>query len=170
MEIQIARAVNMHKEEFDVRVDRKTEWGNPYKVNKSEKHSSERNRVCDLHAEGFWCDPVRHTRLHTLIGQRLGCHCSPKRCHADFLANEANLLYLSSQKAIGAIMSHEWPKLYQKVKIYSINVLTGHPMVTPGIVTHYAGIIDPCVTVTSLFSEDVTTSIYMSRVTEWLPL
>lgn len=73
-----------------VRVDRRTEWGNPFIMrNDSDK---ERDRVCDAFevSVGLWPpDKIRRMK-EQLRGRNLGCWCSPKRCHADTLLRIAN--------------------------------------------------------------------------------
>jgi hypothetical protein len=72
-----------------VRVDRMTNWGNPF-VMKWDR-DDERDRVCDLFVEyASWRLSVEPDWLKPLKGSNLGCWCAPKRCHADtllFLAN-----------------------------------------------------------------------------------
>ena len=68
----------------DVRIDRKTKWGNPYEMlNKSE---AERNRVCDLYEETFIKRGLDITDLKN--AKRLGCWCKPLRCHGDYLKKQ----------------------------------------------------------------------------------
>ena len=73
-----------------VRVDRRTEWGNPFIMrNESDK---ERDRVCDAFEEmvALWTPEVIAALKKDLKGKNLACWCAPKRCHAETLLNIAN--------------------------------------------------------------------------------
>jgi hypothetical protein len=174
VDIQVTRVVNLHKEEYDVRIDRKTMWGNPFPINKFAKPAQERNRVCDLHDEDFWHDHSRWSELHTLIGKRLGCHCAPKRCHGDFLAREANLLYLYSQKEMGTVSIQElFTQRHKRIKLYGMIMGETVPRVTPGIISsvtwHHSGRYY-IVSLQSLADENVVFELPSAWVTGWLPL
>ena len=70
-----------------VRIDRMTEWGNPFELNKD----GDRDEVCDAFANHYY--PYKkslHGKVETLKGKVLGCHCHPKRCHGHFLAKQSN--------------------------------------------------------------------------------
>ncbi len=70
-----------------VRVDRRGDWGNPYKI----PADGDRDQVCDLFEHLYL--PGQSgllDRIGELKGRALMCHCSPLRCHADVLADFAN--------------------------------------------------------------------------------
>lgn len=70
-----------------VRVDRFTEWGNPFELPKD----GDRDEVCDAYEHHYF--PYKkslHRKVSDLKGKVLGCHCHPQRCHAHFLSNLAN--------------------------------------------------------------------------------
>lgn len=77
--------------ENTVRVDRRSEWGNPFIMrNDSDK---ERDRVCDAFEEmvAKWLLPETIAALKKdLKGKNLACWCAPKRCHAETLLRIAN--------------------------------------------------------------------------------
>lgn len=73
---------------FDIFIGRGSVWGNPFKMKNNSLE--ERDRVCDKYEEWFKTQYQLHKLLHTLKGKRLGCFCSPKRCHGDFLSKIAN--------------------------------------------------------------------------------
>lgn len=62
-----------------VRIDRKTDWGNPFEI---PKHGN-RDQVCDAYAEHLAASPDLLARLPELRGKVLGCWCYPERCHGD---------------------------------------------------------------------------------------
>lgn len=69
------------------RVDRFTEWGNPFELGKD----GNRDEVCDAYEHHYF--PFKkslHGFVGNLKGKVLGCHCHPSRCHGHFLANKAN--------------------------------------------------------------------------------
>lgn len=99
---------NMHhgriSKKTDVRVDRKSILGNPYKM----KHESQRDKVCDMYETYFnalvnddkqWMSENNITqefrdnfmrefgRISLLLEQygqvNLWCWCAPKRCHSQ---------------------------------------------------------------------------------------
>jgi hypothetical protein len=74
-----------------VRVDRGTEWGNPFIAADQWVSERERNRVCDLFEQyALWRLTVDPNWLVPLRGHNLACWCSPKRCHAETLLRLAN--------------------------------------------------------------------------------
>lgn len=85
--------VNMRNgnNDYDIRIDRKTRWGNKHYMTK--ETVEERDRVCDEHHDELW-RKIRNgiitlDDLLELYGKRLGCWCWPKRCHGDDLAEAA---------------------------------------------------------------------------------
>lgn len=73
-----------------VRVDRETEWGNPYP--KGRRFGS-RAEVIERYRRHLW-DRVRSgdldlDRLAALDGRDLACWCAPLPCHAEVLARAA---------------------------------------------------------------------------------
>lgn len=79
--------VNITKEKYDTYIGRGSKWGNPFKMNNNS--NDERNRVCDEYEKWFWKTNLPND-LHELKGKKIGCFCSPLRCHGYFLAREAN--------------------------------------------------------------------------------
>lgn len=82
-------AVNLKSEPYDVRIDRKSRWGNPFVIG---RHGS-RDEVIARHRAWLW-DQIRSGRLSledlaALHGKRLGCHCAPLPCHGDTLTAAA---------------------------------------------------------------------------------
>lgn len=65
-----------------VYVDRTSPWGNPFVLNAD----GDRDRVCDAYAEHYLPHkPSLQSKLGSLKGKGLVCHCAPLRCHADAL-------------------------------------------------------------------------------------
>lgn len=83
-----ARAVNLKEEHYDVRIDRKTKWGNPFIVGKD----GTREEVIRMFEDWVVQQPHLMDSLHELQHKRLGCWCSPLPCHGDVLAKLANSL------------------------------------------------------------------------------
>lgn len=83
-------AVNMRFEEFDVRIDRKTDLGNPFVMGRD----GNRDEVCEKYRIYLWREinagRLTLERLADLKGKRLGCHCAPARCHGDTLSAAAD--------------------------------------------------------------------------------
>jgi hypothetical protein len=53
-------------------------------------HESTDNRVAGKDKANI--SPDRLMRIYQLKGKVLGCYCTPKRCHCDYLAELANSL------------------------------------------------------------------------------
>ncbi|MDR1982931.1 MAG: DUF4326 domain-containing protein [Holosporaceae bacterium] len=76
--------------EFDVRVDRKTVFGNPFHMTTE----SQRNCICDQYEEYFQSRVENNVAFRQAIDEliylykkhgilNLFCWCYPKRCHAE---------------------------------------------------------------------------------------
>lgn len=63
-----------------VRIDRKSKWGNPFKM----RSESERMHVIRRYAY-YILDSKLLDDLHELKGKWLACWCHPKPCHGDVL-------------------------------------------------------------------------------------
>ena len=72
-----------------MRVDRGSEWGNPFIMKNKTDH--ERNLVCDLYEQyAIWRLTIDPQLLVPLRGKNLACWCAPRRCHGDTLLRLAN--------------------------------------------------------------------------------
>ena len=80
------KAVNMMEEHYDVRIDRKTKWGNPFQIG----IDGTREEVIKMYQD--WILEQEHlmNSLSDLKGKKLGCWCKPKSCHGDVLARLAD--------------------------------------------------------------------------------
>lgn len=92
-----AVVVNMNEDEALVkwatakglyaRVDRATEWGNPFRIDE------DGDREAVIHKYEHHYLPHKDklmSEVGSLRGKVLGCHCAPEACHADILARLAN--------------------------------------------------------------------------------
>ena len=68
------------------RIDRKTEWGNPFIL----RRDGNRDEVCDRFALHLQESPHLLSKIATLKGKALGCWCHPLRCHGDILQRMAD--------------------------------------------------------------------------------
>jgi hypothetical protein len=65
-----------------VRIDRRTEWGNPFEM----PVDGDRSTVIGLYAEHYLpYKPGLIAKLADLRGKALGCWCAPEACHGDVL-------------------------------------------------------------------------------------
>lgn len=84
--------------EIDYIVDRRSPFGNPFTLT----DEIDRDKICDQYevyfkqrVESFWMD-FRLLEAFTLFNLLNGfdtvllCHCYPKRCHANTIADELN--------------------------------------------------------------------------------
>lgn len=69
-----------------VKVDRTTDWGNPFEVDKD----GDRDYCCDCFETYFTMKTSLLRRLGELRGKVLACWCHPERCHAHHIAELAN--------------------------------------------------------------------------------
>jgi hypothetical protein len=76
-------------EEYDVYVGRPSQWGNPFKIGYDADGT--RAEVIAKYREWITTQPHLVRDLPTLKGKRLGCWCSPRPCHADVIAELANV-------------------------------------------------------------------------------
>ena len=75
-------------------VGRPSKWGNPYKIGKD----GNREDVLAFYEQWFVCDPDSPKEdIEELRGKDLICHCAPERCHADYLLEIANKVYLTKE-------------------------------------------------------------------------
>lgn len=122
-----ARAVNIYKEEADVYVGRRSvgmHYGNPFGYIHGDGKTTKSNainlkllpqgstRQDTIEAYRNWLmgtdhqewEPARRewilARLKDLAGLRLGCFCKPKNCHADVLAELADIAVGGVLKAL----------------------------------------------------------------------
>lgn len=75
--------VHCKKEPFDVLIDRRTKWGNPFRIG---THGT-RDEVIAKYREWLLTKPDLLAELYTLRGKRLGCWCKPEACHGDVLVD-----------------------------------------------------------------------------------
>ena len=78
------------REEFEgvVRADRRTKWGNPYRIG-----AATREEVIERYRRRLWQrireGDVSLEALAGLDGKTLACWCHPKPCHCNVLARAA---------------------------------------------------------------------------------
>ena len=76
-----------------VRIDRKTEWGNPFPLQRN-AGAAERRDVIEQYRE-YLADSIDSghvdiEKLARLDGKALACHCAPEPCHGDVLSQAAS--------------------------------------------------------------------------------
>ena len=67
----------------DVRIDRRTKWGNPFRIGRD----GTREEVVARYRAYVRSRPDLTGALPELRGKRLLCHCAPLPCHGDVLAD-----------------------------------------------------------------------------------
>lgn len=100
-----ARAVDMRKLHYDVRIDRATEWGNPFKIGQD----GDREQVIAKYEAYFRGRLDLVGRLPELRRKRLGCWCSPLACHGDVLARLAEMSEEELEAWLGQPMVEQAP-------------------------------------------------------------
>lgn len=78
---------------YDIRIDRKSCWGNPYIVSRDGtlRQCLELYKLWML--EQVVAGLIMLEGLAALRGLRLGCHCAPAPCHGDVLEELAEWSY-----------------------------------------------------------------------------
>lgn len=75
------------KKGLAVRIDRSSEFGNPFIL----EDDGTREEVCAAYAIHYLPNkPSIKSKIKTLQGKVLICHCYPQRCHGDSLAKKCN--------------------------------------------------------------------------------
>ena len=70
-----------------VRIDRQTEWGNPFEM----PVDGERAEVCGKFSKFYFPHkPGLLAKVPTLHGKVLACWCHPEECHGHFIAEVVN--------------------------------------------------------------------------------
>lgn len=86
-------------EPYDVRIDRSTRWGNPYRIEEMRREGlrGETARLAVIASYELWVknaeDPAAvwiREHVHELKGKTLACWCAPAACHGDVLAAMAD--------------------------------------------------------------------------------
>lgn len=83
---QRTRVVHLKKEPFDVLIDRRTRWGNPFVIG----NDGDRDEVIAKYRAWIKTQPDLLAALPELRGKVLGCWCKPDACHGDVLAELAD--------------------------------------------------------------------------------
>lgn len=88
---EVCRVVNKYNSEWDINIQRGTIFGNPFTV---EEHGDQAIALF----KPYFINLVKTKvitidHLEVLRGQRLGCTCSPKACHGDFIAKVVNRVF-----------------------------------------------------------------------------
>lgn len=84
--------VNVKHEPYDVRIQRGTKWGNPYRASKYGLDNA--LQLYKLHLiNEIKAGRITKADLQELRGKRLGCGCKPKKCHGDILAYVVNKVF-----------------------------------------------------------------------------
>ena len=80
--------VNIRMEDFDARIDRRTIWGNPFRIDRD----GTREEVIAKYRAWIVHQPELMKRLRELKDKRLGCWCKPLACPGDVLVELLNAL------------------------------------------------------------------------------
>ena len=76
------KVVNLRYESCDVFIDRRSKWGNPFRITSAVS----RAESIELYEQYIRRDrPNLIAALPELVGKRLGCWCKPLACHGDIL-------------------------------------------------------------------------------------
>lgn len=76
-----------------VRIDRKTRWGNPYRIGPDGTREEVITKYRTWLQEQISESKITVADMANLHGKRLACWCKPKACHGDVLAEMADWSY-----------------------------------------------------------------------------
>lgn len=82
----MTRVVHWRRESCDIRIDRSTKWGNPFRIGRD----GTREEVIAKYEAWIQTQPALMAALPELRGKVLGCWCAPRACHGDVLSRLAN--------------------------------------------------------------------------------
>lgn len=85
------RVTNLKFFPYDVLIDRRTKWGNPFQIG----IDGTREEVIEKYREWILSQPELLKELPKLKGKRLGCWCAPMPCHGDVLVELVEALPLT---------------------------------------------------------------------------
>ena len=91
--VSIRKKKDGTRDECDVRIDRGTDWGNPYShlaVSAAKYRTATREESLVKYREYILSRPDLLARLGELKGRTLGCWCKPLACHGDVLVELIN--------------------------------------------------------------------------------
>jgi hypothetical protein len=77
------KVVHLKRDPFDVRIDRESRWGNPFRIGPD----GDRAEVIAKYRAWVVGQADLMAGLPELRGKRLGCWCAPLACHGDVLAD-----------------------------------------------------------------------------------
>lgn len=82
--------VNMRTDEYDVRIDRATRWGNPFVISSTLTRKQVIAKYATYLADEILAGNITQSDIKSLRDKRLGCWCAPLSCHGDVLAKLAD--------------------------------------------------------------------------------
>jgi hypothetical protein len=85
--------VHLKRAPFDVRIDRRSKWGNPFVIGRD----GDRAEVIEKYRAWIKTQPDLLAALPELRGKRLGCWCAPQPCHGDVLTELASIKSLNAE-------------------------------------------------------------------------
>lgn len=84
----MTRIVHLKKELYDILIDRRTKWGNPFILDKD----GDRETVIKKYKTYLLNNESLMKALPELKDKILGCWCKPLACHGDILVEMVNKL------------------------------------------------------------------------------
>lgn len=86
--------VHCKKSSYDIMIDRRTKWGNPFIIGKD----GNRDEVIIKYEEYIRSSTELLRDLPELKDKILGCWCAPLACHGDILVKLLNELDIATDK------------------------------------------------------------------------
>lgn len=79
------KVVNMKTDMYDMRIDRQTIFGNPFKIFEDGTRLNVIKKFRKYFIRRVKKEKWFREQVENLRGQRLGCHCKPLPCHGDVI-------------------------------------------------------------------------------------
>lgn len=79
----ITTVVHRNKDNFDILIDRGTDYGNPFIIG----IDGNRKEVIEKYSKYLFSNNDLMEKIELLRGKRLGCWCKPKPCHGDVIVS-----------------------------------------------------------------------------------
>ncbi|MFN3192221.1 MAG: DUF4326 domain-containing protein [Aureliella sp.] len=98
------RVVNIRTDTYDVLIDRRTKWGNPFVVGRD----GNRDAVVGKYRRWIAGQPHLLRALPQLRGKALGCHCKPAACHGDVLVELVAMLPPGAETPVASVPQRCW--------------------------------------------------------------
>lgn len=90
----MTKVVHCKKEPYDVLIDRRGKWGNPFRVDVYCDRETAIKKYEDWLLLSIEMGHITKEEILALDGKTLGCWCHPQPCHGDVIVKVINMIKL----------------------------------------------------------------------------